>query len=227
MSKTYVLSVGGSLLVTKEGVDTGFLKKFRSFILKQTKKGNRFYLVVGGGYTARIYIRSALATGKISHFDRDLVGIRATRLNAELLKVVIGSQAYPEIITDPTKPLRTKKSIVLAGGYKPGWSTDYVSVLLAENNRIDTVINLTNIDYAYDRDPRKFPGAKKLERVSWPEFRRIVGNEWRPGLNVPFDPVASREAAKHKMKVIILNGEKLANLNNCLMNKKFRGTIIN
>lgn len=227
MSKTYVLSVGGSLLVTKEGVDTSFLKKFRSFILRQVKKGNRFYLVVGGGYTARIYIRSALATGQISHFDRDLVGIRATRLNAELLKVVIGTPAYPEIITDPTKLLKTKKSIVLAGGYKPGWSTDYVSVLLAENNRIDTVINLTNIDYAYDRDPKKFPQAKKLEKVSWPEFRRIVGNKWRPGLNVPFDPVASREAARHKMKVIILNGAKLTNLENCLTGKRFRGTIIN
>ena len=226
MPKTYVLSVGGSLLVTKDGVNIAFLKRFRTFILSQIKKGHRFYLVVGGGYTARVYIKSALATGHISHFDRDLVGIRATRLNAELLKIILGSHAYPEIITDPTKPLRTKKDIVLAGGYKPGWSTDYVSVLLAENHRIDTVINLTNIDYAYDHDPRKFPRAKKLEKVSWPEFRKIVGNKWQPGLNVPFDPVASREAARHKMKVVILNGEKLANLGACLEGRKFKGTVI-
>ncbi len=227
MPKTYVLSVGGSLIVTKEGVNIKFLKRLRAFILSQIKKGNKFYLVVGGGYTARVYIKAALATGHISHFDRDLVGIRATRLNAELLKVILGSSAYPEIITDPTEALKTKKSIILAGGYKPGWSTDYVAVLLAKNNKVDTVINLTNIDYAYDRDPRKFPQASRLEKVTWPEFRKIVGNKWQPGLNVPFDPVASREAARNRMKVVILNGEKLANLGACLEGGKFKGTTIN
>lgn len=227
MSKIFVLSVGGSLLVTKEGINLNFIKRFRTLILKQVRQGHKFYLVIGGGATARTYIQAALGTGPINHFDRDLVGIRATRLNAELLRVAFGPVAYPEIITDPHIRVRTTKSIVLAAGYKPGWSTDYVTVLLARAHKITTVINLSNIDYAYDRDPRRFPAAKKLKNISWPAFRKIVGNRWQPGLNVPFDPVASREAAKNKMKVIILNGEKLANLAACLAGEKFHGTVIN
>lgn len=212
--------------MTKEGINVQFLKKFRDFIIKEVKKGARFYLVIGGGYTARVYIKAALATEPVNHHDRDLVGIRATRLNAELLKIIFGKLAYREIVTDPTKPLKTNKKIIFAAGYKPGWSTDYVSVLLAKNNNIQTVINLSNIDHAYDRDPRKFSEAKKLINISWSQFRKIVGNKWQPGLNVPFDPVASREAQKNKTKVIILNGEKLANLGQCLEGEAFVGTTV-
>jgi len=226
MPKTFVLSVGGSLIVTKSGVDIGFLKQFRTFILKEATAGSKFYLVVGGGSTARTYIRAALAVTTIGNPDRDWVGIRATRLNAQLLRVILGSQTFKNVVTNPTKIIKTNKPIVVVGGYKPGWSTDHVAILLAKHNNLKTVINLSNIDYAYDRDPRKFKDAKKIETTSWPEFRKIVGNKWQPGLNVPFDPVASREAAKNKIKVIILNGQKLANLGQCLEGKKFRGTVI-
>ena len=226
MSKTFVLSVGGSLIVTKEGINLHFLKNLHQFILRQVKQGYKFYLVIGGGATARTYIRAALAAAPVSPADRDWVGIRATRLNAQLLQIIFGAAAYREVVTNPTKPVKTTKSIVLAAGYRPGCSTDYVAVLLAQHNKVDTVINLSNIDYAYDQDPRKFPDAKKLEKVTWADFRKIVGNRWRPGLNVPFDPVASQAAAKHKMKVVILNGENLQNLENCLQERKFVGTTI-
>ena len=226
MSKTYVLSVGGSLIVTKEGVDTKFLRQLRSFIARQVKLGRKFYLVIGGGFTARNYIKAVLATVAVSHADRDSIGIEATHLNAQLLKVSFGDLAHPQIIVDPTRPIKSKKPVVFAAGYKPGWSTDYDAVLIAKNNKIRTVINLSNIDYAYDKDPHRFSAAKKLVSVTWPEFRKIVGNRWQPGLNVPFDPVASREAAKNKMSVIILNGQNLDNLAACLDEKKFCGTTI-
>ncbi len=226
MKKTFVLSVGGSLLVTKGGINVDFLRRFTVFIKDQVKRGHRFYLVVGGGYTARVYIKAALETGPIKHSDRDLVGIRATRLNAELLKIVFGRLAYGEVITDPTKKRKIKEAVIFVGGYKPGWSTDYVAVLVAKHNKAKTVINLSNIDYAYDKDPKKFAAAKKLEAVAWPAFRKIVGSKWQPGLNLPFDPVASQAAQKEKLRVMILNGDNLSNLANCLSDKKFKGTVI-
>ncbi len=224
--KAFILSVGGSLMVTADGVETKFLKEFRSFIIRQVKKGHKFYLVAGGGMTARAYIKAALAIAPISPADRDWVGIGATRLNAQLLRASFGQLAHSEIIIDPTKKIDTKKPLVIASGYKPGWSTDYDAVLMAENNKIRTVINLSNIDYAYDKDPRRFKDAKKLETVSWSAFRKIVGNRWLPGLNAPFDPIASREAAKSGLKVIILNGRNLKNLGACLDGGKFKGTVI-
>jgi len=226
MAKTFVLSVGGSLIVTKDGIDVKFLKAFHAFIAGQVKKGNKFYLVVGGGATARTYIKAALAATPVKASDRDWVGIMATRLNAQLMQVIFGKLAHPEIITDPTVSVRTKSAVVFGAGYKPGCSTDHDAVLIAKHNKIDTVINLSNIDYAYDKDPRRHADARKLVNVGWPEFRKIVGSRWQPGLNVPFDPVASREAAQYGVKVVILNGQKLKNLADCLEGRKFHGTVI-
>lgn len=226
MSKIFVLSVGGSLIVPPAGVDTNFLREFKSFIIGYIKKGYRFYLVIGGGTTARQYIKAAQTVSKVDNEARDWLGISATRLNAQLLKTIFGKLVYPEIISNPLKTVKTDKKIILAAGYEPGCSTDYDAVLLGKKNHAGVIINLSNIDYAYDKDPKKFPDAKKLVTVSWSEFRRIVGSRWQPGLNAPFDPVASKEAAKQGMKVIILNGRKLGNLGKCLLGKDFEGTTI-
>jgi len=224
--ETFVLSVGGSLIVTKDGIDIKFLKSFRAFILKQIKSGRKFFMVVGGGQTARTYMQAALAITSVPAQERDWVGIRSTRLNAQLLKAVFGRQAHPEIITNPSDQINTKKPLVFAAGYQPGHSTDYDAILLAKANGIKSVVNLSNIDYAYDCDPNKYPDAKRLETITWLDFRKIVGNRWQPGLNVPFDPVASREAARLGLEVAIINGRKLANLEAYLEGRNFHGTLI-
>jgi uridylate kinase len=226
MSKTYVLSVGGSLVAPAGGIDVKFLRNFRTFILKRVKQGDKFYLIIGGGITARNYITAAKDLLIKSQAERDWIGIAATRLNARLVQTIFGSAAYSEIISDPTRRIKTAKKVIIAAGYKPGWSTDYVAILIAKNNGADLVVNMSNIEYVYDRDPRKFPQAKKITDISWKEFKKIVGNKWRPGANLPFDPIASREAAKNKLKVIILKGDNLANLSACLAEKKFKGTTI-
>jgi uridylate kinase len=226
MPKTYVISVGGSLIVPAGGVNVAWLKKFRAFILGAAKSGKRFFLIAGGGVTARAYQAAAKQVAAVAPVSGDWLGISATRLNAQLLKTIFGSFAYPEIIVNPTKSIKARKKIIIAGGYKPGWSTDYDAVLIAKKAGLKTVINLSNIDYVFDKDPKKYPDAKKLTKVGWPEFRNIVGYTWRPGMNLPFDPVASRLAAKEKIRVIVINGFKLANFKACLNGKKFKGTVI-
>jgi uridylate kinase len=85
---------------------------------------------------------------------------------------------------------------------------------------------MTNIDYVYDKDPNKYKDAKKITKLSWNNFLDIIGREWTPGKNTPFDPVASKLAQKNNINVVILNGNKINNLNNYLQDKKFKGTII-
>ena len=84
---------------------------------------------------------------------------------------------------------------------------------------------MSNIDYVYDKDPKKFRDAKKTEKISWNGYRKISGSKWKAGLNLPFDPVAAKEAQKSKIKVIVI-GKNLNNFENLLNNKKFNGTII-
>ena len=116
--------------------------------------------------------------------------------------------------------------IVVGGGWKPGWSTDYCAASLARLYGIRRVINLSNITQVYDKDPAKFKDAKPLKRVSWQAFFKLVGDKWVPGLNAPFDPIASRLAAENGMEVVVCAGKDLKNLERVLLGEKFVGTVI-
>lgn len=225
-NQTFIISLGGSLIVPGAEIDWKFLKKFREIIINETKNGKRFFIIAGGGYTCRNYLQAADKILKLDDAQRDWLGIHATRLNANLIRIIFKDIAHKEIITNPTIKIKTNKNIIVGSGWKPGWSTDYVSTIIAQNNNAKTVINLSNIDFAYDKDPRKHKDAKKLLDVSWIDFRKIVGNKWSPGLNAPFDPIASRKASQLKLRVIIANGKNLGNLKNILNDKKFKGTVI-
>ena len=224
--KTYVISLGGSLIVPPDGIDWKFLKEFYLLIEKRVKKGDKFFIVTGGGITCRKYQEAANKIVKVKDEDLDWLGIHSSRLNAHLLRTIFYKIAHPEIIKNPTFHIHSSKKIIIAGGWKPGWSTDYVATIIAQEYEIKNTINLSNIDYVYDKDPKKYSDAKKIERISWKEFRKIVGNKWKPGLNTPFDPIASQKSEQLKLKTIIMNGKKLNNLKNFLENGKINGTII-
>jgi len=221
--ETIIISLGGSLVVPEE-IDTDFLNKFKKVLQKYFKKYN-FVILVGGGKTARNYLK-ALSEFGMKDVDREWLGIKITRLNAEIVKQIFIKNSYNKVFENPKQKIKTNKEIVVGAGWKPGWSTDYVSVLVAKTYNIKTIINLTNIDYVYDKNPKEFPGAKHFEDINWKDFQKIVGKKWIPGLSMPFDPRASLMAGKEKMKVIIINGNKLKELENFLNNKKFIGTTI-
>jgi uridylate kinase len=226
MDKKYIISLGGSLIATPQGIDWKFLKKIRQLVSVRIKKGDKFFIICGGGMTARNYINAAGKVVAVTSDDSDWLGIHATRLNAHLIRTIFREIADLEIITNPTKEFKSKKKLVIAGGWRPGWSTDYVAVMLAEKYGVETVINLSNIDYVCDKDPSKFKDAKKLSSINWCDFRKIVGNKWMPGLNMPFDPVASKKAQKLGLKVAVINGKDIKSLSNYLAGKKFKGTVI-
>jgi len=221
--ESIIVSLGGSL-VAPDGIDVAFLKVFRNSIKKQLDK-NRFFIFVGGGGVCRNYQQAMQEFGADSN-ERDLIGIDVSRLNAKVVQQLFGELAFSEVITNPSKKVTTNKGIVVAGGWKPGWSTDYCAVTLAKNMGIKTIINLSNIDYVCDKDPRRFKNVKAFKEIPWKDFRKMVGNKWVPGMHVPFDPQASKEAEILKIKVVIVNGKKLDRMENFLKGKEFIGTTI-
>ena len=221
-----VIALGGSLIVPDE-IDAVFIKNFRDLIVGRAKKGFKFIIVCGGGKMARKYQNAAKSIAKISNEDADWLGILATRINAALLKSTLGELAHPDVIENPFGKIDFGKKVILfSGGWKPGFSTDYLSVLLAKRFRAEKVLNLTNIDYVYDKDPKKFKDAKQIKNIYWKEFRKLLPKKWSPGLNAPFDPIASKEAEKAGVEVAILNGKKLKNIEDYLNGKNFIGTLI-
>jgi uridylate kinase len=225
--KEVVLSLGGSLIVPDK-VDVGFLKKFRALVFRYVKKGYRFYIITGGGRVCRDYQAAANAVRPLSTDELDWIGIHVTRMNADFIRTLFKPYSWKHILGDPAKRMElTKKDRVIVGaGWLPGWSSDYDSVVIAKTYGVKTVINLTNVDYAYDKDPSKFKGAKRLENLSWKAFIKIVGTKWRSGMHAPFDPVASRFASKKGIRVIITNGRDLKNLERHLQGKAAKGTVI-
>ena len=228
MSTTKVISLGGSIIVPDK-VDSNFLLAFRAAILEylEGKTDSRLIIVCGGGAPAREYQRAYRAV--IPEADADVldwIGIAATRLNAELLKRLFRELCLEQVITDPTAVSVFPGRILVAAGWKPGFSTDNDAVLLAERFQADTLLNLSNIVKVYTADPKTNPDARPLDSVSWKEFQKLVGDTWSPGINVPFDPVATEKAARLKLRVIVAGGRNIDNLKNILYDRKFEGTVI-
>jgi uridylate kinase len=223
----FVISLGGSLVAPPGGVAVGFIKELRQLLLRRTALGDRFVLVCGGGQPARDYM-AAVRELRPSVTDRelDVVGIAATSLNAHLVQAVLGPLAHAAVVSDPRVNLRVKAPIIVAAGWKPGCSTDKDAVLLAERFQATTVINLSNIPYVYDKDPKKYKSAKPIERMSWRDFGRAFGTKWSPGLNAPFDPVAAQLAKRSGIRAVIADGRDLKNLERILDDRAFRGTIL-
>jgi len=223
--QTIIISVGGSLIVP-DNIDISFLRNFRNLIIKHIKKGKKFVIICGGGKTSRRYQHAAKSIVRMAKDDVDWIGIHSTRLNAQLLRTIFDNYANTKIVHNPIEKIRFRKKILIAAGWKPGFSTDYDAVMLAKNLGANKVVNLTNIDYVHTSDPKRYKKARPIKEISWPNFRELLPKKWDPGLNVPFDPVASREAEKLGLEVVIINGRKIKNLEKYLQGRDFDGTII-
>lgn len=225
-----IMSLGGSLIVPDSGIDTDFLSNLNTFIRNKLHENpkRQFFLVVGGGSTARHY-RDAGKTvigHELTRDDLDWLGIHASRLNAQLIRTIFRDIAHPYIIKHYEIIRKVTEPLVVAAAWKPGWSTDYDAVLLCEDYGGKTVINLSNITQVYDKDPKDNPDAKPIEKASWEEFRKIVGEEWIPGMHAPFDPIASKKAEELGVKAVIMDGHDFDNIEKYFKGEKFVGTTI-
>lgn len=228
MDNIQILDLGGSI-VAPEVIDTDFLNRMRDFLKAwlDEDSSRRLILIIGGGAPARKYQNAYKETeGEADAAELDWIGIMATRLNAQLMKAVMGSDCQDPVVTDPSNVSSMKGRVLVAAGWKPGFSTDYDAVVLAENFKASTILNLSNIKKVYSADPKLDPTATPLDSLSWEEYQAMCGDSWTPGKNTPFDPVATRKARQLKLKVIAADGRDLDNLKNIFYGKEFVGTLI-
>ncbi|MFO0703112.1 MAG: UMP kinase [Patescibacteria group bacterium] len=229
LTSPVVMSIGGSLLFDPQGKpNVDFLKKLNSFVRNHVKNGVRFMLVSGGGAICRTYQNAAHEVIKgMSNYDLDWLGVHSTRLNGHLLRAIFVDIAHPRMIENYDHKLENwVEPLVIGAGWKPGWSTDYCAVTLAHDNGAKLMINLSNIDYVFDSDPNKNPEAKALIETNWEYIHSLVGEKWVPGMNTPFDPVATQLAKTIELEVVVANGANFENLEKLFAGEEFVGTII-
>lgn len=224
-----VISVGGSLIVPNGGIDTKFLQNLNKFVRDELAKNEnrQFFLICGGGETTRHYQQAAREViGELTRDDLDWLGLHATKLNAHLVRTIFRDVAHPYIIKHYEIIRKVEEPVVVGAGWKPGWSTDYCAILMCQDYGAREVINLSNVDQVFDSDPRKNPNARPIDKMSWDELRALVGNEWIPGMNTPFDPVAAKKAQELGIKVVVMNGNNFENLQKYFAGEPFVGTVI-
>ncbi|MBS3086793.1 UMP kinase [Candidatus Pacearchaeota archaeon] len=226
MKEVVVLSLGGSLIIPDK-VDVVFLKKFKKFILQNTKT-HKFVIVCGGGSLARKYIAALKSAGSSVHLQ-GLAGIASTRTNARFMSYFFNrdsEKGIPHHVKD-IKRLLEKQDFVFCGAltYKTGATTDAQAAEIAASFKAP-FINLTNVSGLYNKNPLKHKDAKFIPEITWKEFHKMATKEkFKPGQHFVIDGTASGIILKHKVKTYIL-GRDLSQLENVLKGKRFRGTLI-
>ncbi|MHA2141596.1 MAG: UMP kinase [Candidatus Thorarchaeota archaeon] len=223
-----VLKLGGSLLYDDKGqILTGIVRDYAKVVDSVIKDGHSMVVIVGGGIPARVFISAARELGA-SEAQCDWLGIKVARNNAELLCAALGDVAYPKIVEtlDELETAIQFGKVVLMGGLNPGQSTNAVAALAAETVQADLLLNATNVDGIYDRDPKE-SGAKKLETVNVDQLSEILsGSGTRAGEYKLFDPVAIRVVGRSRIPTVIFNGNNPDNLHRVMKGEKIGSRIV-
>jgi len=220
-----VVSIGGSILVPGEN-DADFIGRLAG-MLKEVSKEVEVAVVCGGGKTARYYAGIAKDLGGDT-YAQDILGIAATRMNAQLLSLALGDM--PDTVTDDVEETAKAVSpgrIPVMGGTVPGHTTDAVSSMVAASLKADRLVNGTSVDAVYTDDPRKNPDAKKIGSMTIDELGDIVYKEHGASKSSVFDPLGVKLAKENKIDILIIDGRNLDELKNAILGKKINGTFVN
>jgi uridylate kinase len=177
VNEKHVLKIGGSLLFDNEmNVNTGRIQEFIDFITKNQDRID--CVVVGGGKIARAYI-NAIKEVNGNQSVQDLLGIKASRLNALAIASLVGpAVAYQGVPESIETLLRVKSEVpdkvVFMGGLEVGQSTTSVACEAAEALEAASLIIGTDVDGIYTKDPNKHEDAEKLDEVTLAEVARIL-----------------------------------------------------
>jgi uridylate kinase len=207
-----VIKIGGSVIASPLNAEriVEYSKALRSI----KEKGHEIVVVVGGGKVAREFISIADGIG-LPDKEKDEIAILVSRLNARLVADALGEYSSKDIpsTTREVSKLLAAGRIVVMGGLRPGITTDTVAALVLESIKAKVLVKATDQDGIYNADPRKFPRAKKLDKLTYGDLHKIVtAKSHQPGMHGVLDLESIRILENQKAKVIVVNGLKPENL---------------
>jgi uridylate kinase len=202
------------------------IKRYVDVVIKLVDRGFRVAVVVGGGPFARSYIGCARALG-LNNAQADMIGIEVSRVNALLFAYALGDHAYlpiPRSVEDVEKAWRSGK-VVVTGGLQPGQSTSAVAAVVAEVLNIKRILYATDVEGVYDKDPRRYPDARKLDRVHINDLAKFLSQRFEAGGYELLDPVAMQVVKRSCIEVVVFNGFKPENIER-IVNGEHIGTLV-
>jgi len=207
-----VVRVGGSVVASPFNAE--LMNEYVDLLLGLKRGGHVVAAVVGGGLLSRELIRTARAMG-LGESAQDEVAISVSRLLAQLFVLKLGKwgAGVVPVSVDDAARLVGEGRVVVMGGLKPGMTTDAVAALLADRIGADLLVKATDQEGVYDRDPRRFPDARKLDSIGFDDLGKLFeADRHRAGVHQVLDPEAVRLLQKRRIKTVVVDGSKPENV---------------
>jgi len=165
------------------GIDTSILKFIAQEIKELVDNNIEVAIVVGGGNIIRGV--TAAKDGIIKRTSADYMGMLATVINGVAIQEALESLGLEArlqtaidmheigesfIVRRARRHLEKGRVVIFAAGTgNPYFTTDTAATLRASEIDADYLIKATKVDGVYDKDPKKFEDAVKLDTVSYDE----------------------------------------------------------
>ena len=207
-----LLKISGEALAGDKGVGLDFdtLDRFSGEIKDVVGMGVALGLVLGGGNIVRGSMLSKMGMDRVG---ADYMGMLGTVINALAMQdflerkdiqtrvmtaIRMEEVAEPYIRRRALRHFEKGRTVIFAAGTgNPYFSTDTAAALRAIQMKADVIIKATSVDGVYSADPKKDPGARLYETVS---YRDVMLEE----LGV-MDQTAIALCRENKLPVIVLN----------------------
>lgn len=178
--KRVLLKLSGEAMSGEKGFgyDHDRLRQIAKEAASIHESGIELAIVIGGGNFWR-----GRSSGEMDRTVADNIGMLATTMNSlafadELRQIghkatVLSSLNMPKIcdIFNRQKAenlLADGQILILAGGTgNPFFSTDSTAALRGAELEVDLVLKATLVDGIYDKDPHKYPDAKKYDAITY------------------------------------------------------------
>ncbi|MFH0832573.1 MAG: hypothetical protein V1900_02555 [Candidatus Aenigmatarchaeota archaeon] len=211
-----VIKIGGSMSIDENGPRMEYFKKLLP-VLEKIDESNQLILSIGGGKFIRKYYDAIKEFG-LSDEEMEWIAIDILRVNVRFLSFLVKKKVILSL-----DELKENSSGVI-GGIAPKRSTDANAAYAAKTIKADLFIKLTNVDGVYDKDPRKFIDAKKIDEISFNELKNYT-EDGKPGKYGVLDNMAADTIVKNRIKTVIMNGSEPKDILKVLRGEKI-GTLI-
>ncbi len=184
-NRRVLLKLSGEVLGgnSKFGLDPSVLKRLATEIQQVINQGYQIAIVLGGGNLFRGHSLSSIGIERVTG---DQMGMLATVMNGlalcDALKDIgvetkVMSSVFILGITDfynhhtAIDDLNSGRVVILTGGTgNPYFTTDTNACLRGIEIKANIMLKATKVDGVYDKNPDKYPDAKKFDKISYNEI---------------------------------------------------------
>ena len=231
--KKILLKLSGEALMGEQefGISSDVITSYAKQIKEIVDLGVEVSIVIGGGNIFRGISGAAQGVDRVTG---DHMGMLATVINSLALQnsieklgvptrvqtaIEMPKVAEPFIKRRAQRHLEKGRVVIFgAGTGNPYFTTDTAAALRAIEMETDVVIKATKVDGIYDKDPVKYPDAKKYEIVTYNE---VLAKDLKV-----MDATAISLCRENKLPIIVFNSLDEGNLKKVIMGEHIGTTVV-